>query len=147
MVIDGLENSVSIYTKPSLIQGHCWGKDVTPLLASLPPSHPRFDTLILSDLVFNHSQHRHLLKSCLSTSAPTSELLVFYTHHRPRHAENDLNFFNLAREEGWECEEVVEEWTGVMFGADAHLGEEKMRGTVHGWRCWRRKEGDEGTTK
>lgn len=111
------------------------------MLAPLPSSHKTFDTLILSDLVFNHSQHPHLLRSCFSVSSPTSELLVFYTHHRPKHAENDLNFFELAREQGWECEKVVEEWTGVMFNADEHLGQEKMRGTVHGWRCWRKDGG------
>jgi EEF1A N-terminal glycine/lysine methyltransferase len=130
--------------------------------------------LILSDLVFNHSQvgirvvwylgiddiqHNALLKTCDETlergprkgTSWTPCALVFFTHHRPWLAEKDLDFFTKARESGWECEQVLEEHTGVsamvyplvilmtlrqvMFEGDS--GDSKVRGTVHGWRMWR----------
>ncbi|CED83049.1 Predicted methyltransferase [Phaffia rhodozyma] len=116
------------------VLGHTWGTEVDSLLACLPEGE-KFDTLILSDLVFNHTQHKALLKSCAQTSSLTSRLLVFYTHHRPHFADRDLVFFDLAREDGWECEEIVTEWTGPMFETDP--GDEKVRGTVHGWVCKR----------
>jgi hypothetical protein len=33
------------------LQGHCWGKNVQPMLDCLPLPDERFDTIILSDLV------------------------------------------------------------------------------------------------
>ncbi|KAL7411886.1 putative methyltransferase-domain-containing protein [Mrakia frigida] len=121
------------------VLGHTWGANVEPLLACLGDSSQKFDTVILSDLVFNHSQHPHLIRSCLSSTSSTSQLLVFFTHHRPKHVLADLDFFRLAREAGWECEEVLEENTGVMFEEDNEtLGGEEIRAVVHGWRCWRK---------
>lgn len=85
--------------------------------------------------VFNHSQHAALLDTCNATAHERSELLIFYTHHRPHLAEADVAFFDMARTRGWESETIKEEWTGPMFEHDR--GDEKVRGTVWGWRCWR----------
>ena len=41
-----------------IVQGYLWGSSVQPLLSSLPSPEDKFDTIILSDLVFNHSQVR-----------------------------------------------------------------------------------------
>ncbi|KAL4076593.1 putative methyltransferase-domain-containing protein [Scleroderma yunnanense] len=105
------------------VQGYIWGQSVDHLLDALPPNHGpgrAFDLIILSDLVFNHSQHDALLKSCelcltshtllLESSAmdhPAPSMLVFYTHHRPHLAHRDLTFFDKARTCGWICEKVV----------------------------------------
>lgn len=40
-------------------------------------------------------------------------LLVFYTHHRPWLADQDLEFFKKAERGGWKCEEIVTERPGV----------------------------------
>jgi nicotinamide N-methyltransferase len=42
------------------VQGYIWGHPVTPLLDALPATaDPKlFDIIILSDLIFNHSQVR-----------------------------------------------------------------------------------------
>jgi nicotinamide N-methyltransferase len=133
------------------VLGHIWGRDVKEILEALdepnqPTGQHRFDTVLLSDLVFNHSEHEALLKTCdatLNPAAPSPEnkanntpcLLVFYTHHRPHLAEKDLEFFRLAREKGWVCEEIVTEHTGPMFDDDS--GDEEVRSTVHGWRMYR----------
>ena len=127
----------------------------------------------MSDLIFNHSQvgiavilkrrsppvqHNALLLTCeraLSKRRPSADdetpcLLVFYTHHRPRLAHRDLEFFENARARGWTCEEILTQkfdvgdafaqnfcphklhTSQVMFPEDP--GDEEVRSTVHGWR-------------
>ncbi|POY71459.1 hypothetical protein BMF94_5772 [Rhodotorula taiwanensis] len=61
-------------------KGFTWGSPPYSLLKALSPTTedgpstgPRqFDLILLSDLVFNHSQHLALLNSCLSCLAPPS---------------------------------------------------------------------------
>ena len=38
--------------------------------------------------------------------------------------------------DGWGYEQVVEEWAGAMFEDDP--GDERLRGTVKGFRAWRK---------
>ena len=106
-----------------------------------------FDVIVLSDLLFNHSEHGKLVasvKACLkrgSSSSSSSEqglgrdyprALVFFTPHRPWLCEKDLEFFELARREGLVVEKVFEKvLEKPMFAEDR--GDEKMRRTVEGW--------------
>ncbi|KAF8152586.1 nicotinamide N-methyltransferase [Crassisporium funariophilum] len=121
------------------VQGYIWGKPVDSLLRALPSS-AKFDLVILSDLIFNHSQHDALLKTCeLVLSSSKSDVsshepcvLVFYTHHRPHLAHRDMIFFSKAKELGWHCEEIVTRKFPPMFPEDS--GEEAIRATVHGWK-------------
>jgi len=120
------------------VKGYIWGRPVQQLLDLLPQGCLRFDLIIMSDLVFNHSQHQALLNTselALSQSVPHQIippcLLVFYSHHRPHFASRDMEFFQIARERGWICEEVVTEKFLPMFPND--LGDEDIRATVHGW--------------
>lgn len=110
------------------------------------------------------SQHDALIRSVdalLAPNSPPSEssqptpdgsestqptppcILVFFTHHRPHLAQADNDFFPrlAASGKGWAYQKVVEEWAGVMFEEDP--GDERVRGTVHGWRCWRVADGEE----
>ncbi|KAH9475539.1 Protein N-terminal and lysine N-methyltransferase EFM7 [Psilocybe cubensis] len=116
------------------VQGYIWGRSVTPLLDVLP-SPGKFQLIILSDLIFNHSQHDALLNTCelvLEPLTPNSHegtepcVLVFYSHHRPHLAHRDMEFFTKAEERGWICKETP------MFPEDS--GEESVRSTVHGWK-------------
>ncbi|KAF8970836.1 putative methyltransferase-domain-containing protein, partial [Flammula alnicola] len=128
------------------VQGYIWGQAVKPLLDALPSTlHPKsFDIIILSDLIFNHSQHDALLKTCelvLSPPRPedpTSEpcVLVFYSHHRPHLAHRDMEFFSKAQERGWTCLEILTKTFPPMFPEDS--GEELIRSTVHGWKLTKR---------
>lgn len=106
--------------------------------------HTPFDLILLSDLIFNHSQvqhppflslpvptksdyiyartclfscekHRALLTTCELAIAPGGCVLVFYTHHRPHLAQRDMEFFDMARECGWKCEKVLTERFPVRF--------------------------------
>src|SRR5947209_15215047 len=114
-------------------QGYIWGRDVSHLLAHLP-GHKGFDLLILSDLIFNHSQHEALLQTVLSTlSKPDGHALVFFTPHRPWLYENDLKFFELAKDTGkLEVEKVWEEkMDAPMFEVDR--GDPEVRKMVYGY--------------
>jgi nicotinamide N-methyltransferase len=91
--------------------------------------------LLLSDLVFNHSQHRALVSTVNQLCTKDGTILVFFTSHRPQFAEADMDFFRVLCETGWAYERVVEEWTGPMFEEDP--GDERVRGTVHGFKAWR----------
>ena len=104
-----------------------------------------FDVLILSDLLFNHSEHGKLLASvklCMRRGRTTHDgdggnevyprALVFFTPHRPWLYEKDLAFFELARLEGFVVQKIFEEiLEKPMFVEDR--GDEKMRRTVEGW--------------
>jgi nicotinamide N-methyltransferase len=74
---------------------------------------------------------------------PTPSILVFTTHHRPHLAEADLAFFPLLAKSGsgWAYQQIVSEYAGPMFPEDP--GEEVVRGTVKGWRCWRVGPGED----
>lgn len=110
----------------------------------------RFDTLILSDLLFNHSEHAKLVHSvkallrkptspnhCRQPSSftppsPSPRALVFFTPHRPWLLEKDLAFFDLARSEGLVVRKVLEEvCEKPMFEDDR--GDERLRRTVMGF--------------
>ncbi|KAJ3860375.1 hypothetical protein EV359DRAFT_85390 [Lentinula novae-zelandiae] len=158
-----VQENVGVARKGNVaVQGYIWGHSVQPLLASLQDrsntnpdlNEDLFDLIILSDLIFNHSQHDALLKTChlslkpsLTTSRSsfndeateasstasllTPSILVFYTHHRPHLAHRDMEFFEKARDQGWNCVEVVTQKFDPMFPEDP--GEEEVRATVHGW--------------
>ncbi|GAA5958461.1 hypothetical protein JCM3765_007885 [Sporobolomyces pararoseus] len=143
--------------------GFTWGSSPDQLFSSLKDSaSSKFDLILLSDLVFNHSQHLALLKTCLSCISPpsstksnvqsstnpslpsidlTSELstpiqtpavLCFFSHHRPKFVEADLQILELAKENGWNVQKVWEDKNaGPAFPEDD--GDLTIRGTVHGY--------------
>ncbi|KAF5391818.1 hypothetical protein D9757_001695 [Collybiopsis confluens] len=116
-LMQNIEHNVKVNIDDSRIgrvavQGYVWGRSTDPLLAFLDSSS-RFDLIILSDLIFNHSQHDALLKTCsqslsISSSAGDTKpsVLAFYTHHRPHLAFRDMEFFTKAKAQGWHCSEA-----------------------------------------
>ncbi|KAJ3121190.1 nicotinamide n-methyltransferase [Nowakowskiella sp. JEL0407] len=132
-----------INTEHISIQGHLWGEDATPLLAALKT--PKFHLLILADLIFNHNQHRQLLRTIVNCLQPTpassapedrSYAYCIYSHHVPKWADRDLAFFELAtlEEYGLEVEHVYDETWSPMFPDDN--GDIVKRSTVYCWRLW-----------
>ncbi|KAH9855647.1 putative methyltransferase-domain-containing protein [Lenzites betulinus] len=150
-LVDNISHNVLVNILPEgerakvHVQGYIWGHAVEPLVELLPggADERAFDLIILSDLIFNHSQHEAMIKTCdlalskrkvhegSSDTRPPPCLLVFYTHHRPHLAQRDMEFFTKAREHGWHCEEVLTRKYPPMFPDDP--GEEEVRATVHGW--------------
>lgn len=139
-----------IITLFSSIQGYVWGTKVGPLQEELPNGETKYDIIILSDLIFNHSQHHAMLRTCRELVKPkTGVVLVFYTHHRPHLAHRDVQFFEIAQRpynpdtdpENWDevgysfhAEEFLTQNMGVMFEEDQ--GDQTVRSTVHGWKLW-----------
>ncbi|EPS43772.1 hypothetical protein H072_2244 [Dactylellina haptotyla CBS 200.50] len=117
--------------------GYIWGKDPEDLLSTSPNG---YDLLILSDLLFNHSQHDALLKSVKQTLAkPDGVAVIFFTPHRPWLYDADMDFFKIVKESGdLEVEQVVEKrMEKVMFEADK--GDENARRMVYGFRVtWKK---------
>ena len=111
-------------------QGHLWGQ---PFASSLgPPSS--FDLLILADLVFNHSEHRKLVKTIQVAlkNNPDSKALVFFTPHRPWLLGKDLAFFTLAEQAGFKVVKLMEKLMDrPMYDEDR--GDETLRRTVFGY--------------
>ncbi|KAF9446431.1 hypothetical protein P691DRAFT_803970, partial [Macrolepiota fuliginosa MF-IS2] len=119
------------------VEGFIWGRDIGPLRSALPPKSTGFDVIILSDLIFNHSQHDALLNACEQAISDHSAacVLVFYSHHRPHLARRDMEFFEKARNRKWSTDEIVREIFPPMFPEDS--GDEAVRSTVHGWKLTR----------
>jgi nicotinamide N-methyltransferase len=117
------------------VQGYLWGRDVSPLLSAIREADDAadlFDVIILSDLIFNHSQHAEMLKTCKDSLEPTKGVIYCaFSHHRPWMEKQDLAFFSMAQEErfGFKVEKVGEEKMPVMFEKDP--GDADVRATVH----------------
>ncbi|KAI8359856.1 putative methyltransferase-domain-containing protein [Choanephora cucurbitarum] len=133
-----------------IVEGYIWGTPTDKLRTYLPADSQTFDVIILSDLVFNHSQHHAMLKTCRDLLTPnTGRAYVFYTHHRPHLAHRDLEFFQIAQRPvrddvdpedrdmlgyGFKVDHFMTKKMDVMFKEDP--GDEQVRATVHGWQMW-----------
>jgi nicotinamide N-methyltransferase len=92
-------------------------------MAHLPESERAqgFHTLILADLLFNHSEHEKLVKSIRETlrRGPECVALVFFTPYRPWLLMKDMDFFRLANENGFKVNPVLEKiMEKVLFEKD-----------------------------
>ena len=104
------------------------------MFANLPPEARGFDTLVLADLLFNHSQHAALVSTIQSTlvRSPGARALVFFTPYTPWKFDKDMAFFDLAREGGLQVDQVVKRvMDKLMFKDDR--GDELLRRTVFGY--------------
>merc|ERR1711939_159451 len=130
------ENVPSDIKDRIIVEGYTWGSRTQPLLKLLDGG-TSYDTVLAADLVFNHSQHLALLKTCEECLAGSEVpiLLCFYSHHRPTPEliAKDEGFVKLAEERGWTSERVMRNTqAGPAFPADA--GDLAIRSTVHGWK-------------
>lgn len=104
-------------------QGHLWGAPVEDLLALLPEESrsKKFQTVILADLLFNHSEHAKLIKSVQETLQKDANAcaLVFFTPYRPWLLEKDIAFFDLARDNQFQVKQIFEKvMDKVLFEKD-----------------------------
>eukprot|EP00276_Gloeochaete_wittrockiana_P002458 CAMPEP_0184674378 /NCGR_PEP_ID=MMETSP0308-20130426/87203_1 /TAXON_ID=38269 /ORGANISM="Gloeochaete witrockiana, Strain SAG 46.84" /LENGTH=264 /DNA_ID=CAMNT_0027121971 /DNA_START=1622 /DNA_END=2416 /DNA_ORIENTATION=+ len=111
------------------VQGYIWGYDPKQLLAQIPDPLG-FDIIILSDLIFNHSQHAQLIRTCKQCVKPNDgKVLVSFSHHRPDKSAMDLHFFTLAEEAGFKVTKFFEVRMKPMFEND--VGPAEVRAVVH----------------
>jgi nicotinamide N-methyltransferase len=112
------------------VQGYLWGTRNIDLDEPML-SDGKFDVILMADLVFNHSQHTNLLKTCVEMLANDGIILKTYTHHVAKWAYRDMEFFNIAKNFGFQAEKIYEEKWQPMFPDD--VGDVEVRSTVHGW--------------
>ncbi|TKX18185.1 hypothetical protein C1H76_9658 [Elsinoe australis] len=116
--------------------GFLWGADPSQMKKLLPESSDRggFNVLILADLLFNHSEHGKLIETVKTTlqRSTRAKALVFFTPYRPWLLNNDLAFFEIARDNGFIVTKILEKvMDKVMFEEDP--GDELLRRTVFGY--------------
>lgn len=154
-LVDNMQYNTDINLPDSIkervhVEGYVWGTSTASLRKALPAGKSTYDVIILSDLVFNHSQHHAMLRTCRDLLTPsTGRVYVFYTHHRPHLAHRDLEFFQIAQRPYQEdIDPDDRELVGYSFHADHFLqkkmhvmfeedpGDIETRATVHGWQLW-----------
>lgn len=133
--VDGLEESVEGAKGRVLVKGYTWGADVSPLVEEMGDAwNGGFDVLILADLLFKHSEHPNMVKTirrALSRRRGSCAYVVF-TSYRPWLRHKDLGFFDVAREDGFVVEQILEEkLEKPMFEGDP--GDLDIQKTVTGW--------------
>lgn len=102
-------------------KGYLWGAETDKIVSGLPNGEDKFDILILADLLFNHSEHRKLVATVqqMLKRSPEAKALVFFTPYRPWLLPNDLAFFDLIKEAGFEVDKFFEHtMEKVMFEED-----------------------------
>jgi EEF1A N-terminal glycine/lysine methyltransferase len=128
-----------------VVEGYLWGNPPCTLTNHLASSTAErgFDLLILADLLFNHSEHTRLVVSIQKTLKQTADAkaLVFFTPHRPWLFDNDMAFFDVAREMGFAVEPVLEKTMQKAMVEDEprrrsihDFGDEPVRKVVFGYQ-------------
>ncbi|KAL6942303.1 Protein N-terminal and lysine N-methyltransferase efm7 [Hanseniaspora vineae] len=118
--------------KNVVVEGYIWGNDYEPLtkhLSSDSGNDKKFDLIIMSDLVFNHTEHHKLLKTGRDLLKENGKILVVFSPHRPWLLENDLQFFETAKEEpyGFTVEKIEMVNWKPMFDEDEETVEIRSR--------------------
>lgn len=98
------------------VQGYIWGNDIVPLVYGVDGSEgiaegdvkeeDKFDLIILSDLVFNHTEHHKLLTTCRRALKSTGKCLVVFSPHRPKLLKDDLEFFTTCEQHEFKAEKI-----------------------------------------
>ncbi|KAJ3077290.1 nicotinamide n-methyltransferase [Podochytrium sp. JEL0797] len=119
---------------------HQWGQEMQDVMGALPDASRKFDVIFQADLIFNHTEHRNLLKTCKAALEPKSGVMfVYFSSHVVKWEHKDLKFFEIAQETefGFEVEEFDAVRATAMFPDD--VGDINVRETVHCYRMWLKK--------
>lgn len=118
------------------VKGFIWGQDERRLCydelseEDLPEEikeEDKFDLIILSDLVFNHTEHGKLLGNCRAALKRSGLALVVFSPHRPWLLDMDLEFFQECEKYEFKAEKIDQEnWT-PMFEEDDETVEIRSR--------------------
>lgn len=112
------------------VEGFIWGNDASELIEM--SGGTGYDLVILSDVVFNHSEHAKLVRSAKELLAPGGKVFVVFTPHRAKLFNEDLDFFRRAKDEaGFESEKLFELKYYPMFEEEEETKE--LRSMVFGY--------------
>ncbi|CEP64202.1 S-adenosylmethionine-dependent methyltransferase LALA0_S10e04808g [Lachancea lanzarotensis] len=124
---EGQSNDSDPTTRAVVVEGYIWGNSYDPIIKHLPVTQSKFDLIILSDLVFNHTEHLKLLQTTKDLLAPNGKALVVFSPHRPWLLESDLQFFETAKEFDLIPEKIdMVNWK-PMFEEDEETSEVRSR--------------------
>ncbi|CAR25252.1 Protein N-terminal and lysine N-methyltransferase EFM7 [Lachancea thermotolerans] len=110
-----------------VVEGYIWGNDYAPLVSHLPCGTTKFDLVILSDLVFNHTEHLKLLQTTKDLLAQDGKALVVFSPHRPWLLNDDLQFFETAKDFALVPEKIEMVNWKPMFEEDEETSEIRSR--------------------
>lgn len=117
-----------------VVESYIWGNDYKKLVSHLPGVQEKFDFIILSDLIFNHIEHRKLLRTTKDLLAKDGRALVVFSPHRPWLINDDLRFFETAVDYGLKSKLIeLINWK-PMFEKDP--GPEEIRGRVYAYHLF-----------
>ena len=135
IVMNAAQNArIQLENGAFVAKGFIWGQDSSDLLQTLGSGH-KFDVVLMADLIFNHSEHHNLLRSCKELLSDDGVIITTFTHHVVKWADRDMKFFAVASELGFDHELVFQEKWDCMFPDDE--GDEDIRSTVSCYRLWR----------
>lgn len=100
-LIENIKANVQKYNSNHnvFVEGYIWGNKYDDIIKFLPEDEEKkFDLIIMSDLVFNHTEHHKLLKTGKDLLAKDGKILVVFSPHRPFLLQDDLSFFEFCKE-------------------------------------------------
>ncbi|CCC69881.1 hypothetical protein NCAS_0D03000 [Naumovozyma castellii] len=112
--------------KNIVVEGYIWGNEYDDLIKHID-GDKKFDLIILSDLVFNHTEHHKLLKTTRDLLAKDGKALVVFSPHRPKLLDSDLQFFETAKEFGLKTDIIEMVNWKPMFDEDDETIEVRSR--------------------
>lgn len=131
-ILEGVPSSTDIQ-----VRGFIWGQNPATLcyddikdsndLPEIIDESEKFDLVILSDLVFNHTEHRKLLANCRDCMKKDAVALVVFSPHRPWLLDADLQFFVTCEEFDLKAVKVEQVNWQPMFDEDEETVEIRSR--------------------
>lgn len=128
-LIDNIKHNVQNLENVS-VEGYIWGNPYDDIIKHFAGDDDgqKFQLIILSDLVFNHTEHDKLLKTTKDLLSRDGKALVVFSPHRPHLLDADLNFFKKAEEEyDFNVEKIEMVNWKPMFEGDAGPVEVRSR--------------------
>ncbi|CDK29039.1 unnamed protein product [Kuraishia capsulata CBS 1993] len=118
----------------AIAKGFIWGDDTTEIreIIQTATGKSTVDLLILSDVIFNHTEHSKLLKTCLEliNRDGTGKCLVVFSPHRPHLLDKDLEFFQTAAHSGFKHTFIEEQIWSPLFASDTDESTAELRSKV-----------------
>ncbi|CUM65277.1 uncharacterized protein PRCAT00002911001 [Priceomyces carsonii] len=109
------------------VKGLIWGNNVQELFIDELSEENKFDLIILSDLIFNHTEHLKLLKNCRELLKKDGKCLVVFSPHRPLLLHKDLEFFKTCEQFEFKGEPIDLVVWNPMFEEDDETIEIRSR--------------------
>lgn len=117
--------------------GYIWGNDTDEITNTLKlktnNANDSFDLIILSDVIFNHSEHDKLLTTCKKLISKNSDgkVLVTFSPHRPKLLDDDMSFFTKCEDFGFRASQLELVHYSPLFKDDTDESTVEIRSRVY----------------